>query len=45
MVDAYPDPQMSPGSLRIAEFIAAAYRNSFAALPSGFDPAIARRLD
>ena len=45
VVDAYPDPQMSPGSLRIAEFIAAAYRNSFGVLPSGFDPAIARCLD
>jgi pimeloyl-ACP methyl ester carboxylesterase len=44
VVDAYPDPEMTPGSRRIAEFISARYRLGTNGLPAGFDPAIARRL-
>ena len=44
VVDAYPDPAMTEGSLRVAEFIAARYRLGSDGLPPGFDPAIARRL-
>ncbi|MGD9892720.1 MAG: alpha/beta fold hydrolase [Dehalococcoidia bacterium] len=41
VVDAYPDPIMSPGSRQIAEFIAA-YRSAERRPP--FDPAIARSM-
>jgi pimeloyl-ACP methyl ester carboxylesterase len=41
IVDAYPDPEMSPGSRRIAGIIAAMYGERRG---TGFDPAIARRL-
>ncbi len=44
IVDAYPAPEMSPGSRRIAEFIATIYAQDALLLPAGFDPAIARRM-
>jgi pimeloyl-ACP methyl ester carboxylesterase len=43
IVDAYPAPELSPGSRRLAELLAAAYTRG-ERLPNGFDPAIARRL-
>ncbi|HLZ69028.1 MAG TPA: alpha/beta hydrolase [Dehalococcoidia bacterium] len=43
IVDAYPAPELSPGSLRVAEWLAAACDHA-GWLPAGFDPAIARRL-
>ncbi len=43
IVDAYPAPELSPGSLRVAAWLAAAC-DSAGWLPAGFDPAIARRL-
>jgi pimeloyl-ACP methyl ester carboxylesterase len=43
IVDAYPAPELSPGSRRVAEWLAAAL--DYAGwLPAGFDPAIARRM-
>jgi pimeloyl-ACP methyl ester carboxylesterase len=44
IVDAYPAPEMSPGSRRIAAFIATIYAEDQLMLPAGFDPAIARRM-
>jgi pimeloyl-ACP methyl ester carboxylesterase len=43
IVDAYPAPELSPGSLRVAEWLAAACEHE-EWLPAGFDPAIARRM-
>ncbi len=43
IVDAYPAPELSPGSRRVAEWLAAALDNA-GWLPAGFDPAIARRM-
>ncbi|MHB8575507.1 MAG: alpha/beta fold hydrolase [Dehalococcoidia bacterium] len=42
IVDAYPAPELSTGSRRVAETLAALYRGG--ALPGSFDPAIARRM-
>lgn len=43
IVDAYPAPELSPGSRRVAAWLAAAL--DYAGwLPAGFDPAIARRM-
>lgn len=55
VVDAYPAPEMTPGSRRIAESVAGAFagtagtatppaRNGTTATPRGFDPAIARAV-
>jgi pimeloyl-ACP methyl ester carboxylesterase len=44
VVDAYPAPEMSPGSRRIAELVAALYAGDGADSLAGFDPAIARRM-
>lgn len=44
VVDAYPAPELSPGSRRIAELLAACYEEGMALFPGGCDPAIARRL-
>jgi len=43
IVDAYPDPELSPGSRRIAAIVAAVYGDAHATR-GGFDPAIARRM-
>jgi pimeloyl-ACP methyl ester carboxylesterase len=42
VVDAYPDPEMSPGSRQIAEWTASLARRDDVVLP--FDPAIARAM-
>jgi pimeloyl-ACP methyl ester carboxylesterase len=44
VIDAYPAPDLSPGSRRIAERIAAGYQDGMAAFFGGCDPAIARRM-
>jgi len=44
VVDAYPAPELSPGSRRIAELLAAWYEDGMTLFPGGCDPAIARRL-
>ena len=44
IVDAYPAPDLSPGSRRIAQAIAALYEAGGGFLTGGFDPAIARWL-
>lgn len=46
VVDAYPDPAMSPGSRQIAEFVAGLAGAETAAFPGRppFDPAIARTM-
>lgn len=44
IVDAYPAPELSAGSRRIAEFLATIYAQDARMLPAGFDPAIARRM-
>jgi pimeloyl-ACP methyl ester carboxylesterase len=44
VVDAYPAPELSPGSRRIAELLAAGYHEGMASYFGGCDPAIARRM-
>ena len=44
VIDAYPAPDLSPGSRRIAERIAAGYEDGVATFFGGCDPAIARRM-
>lgn len=43
VIDAYPAPEMTPGSLQIAEWVAAFSLSGVNGRP-GFDPAIARRF-